>query len=288
VAEDAGTRRLGAGGPVVSALRLDGQVALVTGAGSGIGRALAQGAAEAGAVVHLADVAVDAVRAAAEELTSAGFEAHAHECDVTDGAAVARLVADAAAAQGLDVAFLNAGINGVPSMLQPGGSLLDLPFEAWRRVLSVNLDGLFHGLQSCARVMVPRRSGSIVVTASTAGLRPEPRVSYPYMASKSAVVGMVRQTALELAGSGVRVNAVAPGPVVTNIAGPGPRNPEDAAAWKNTIPLGRWGQPADVVAQALLLASPASAWTTGTVVVMDGGAGSLTQVLAEQLPGDRG
>lgn len=263
----------------------EGRVALVTGAASGIGLGIAQGAARAGAVVHLADRSADGVRAAADELTAGGAQVTAHVCNVVDGDAVRGLVDQVVTLSGrLDVAFLNAGVNGVPSMLQPGGSLLDLPFDAWRRVLDVNLDGLFHGLQACARVMVAQGGGSILVTASTAGLRAEPRVSYPYVASKSAVVGLVRQAALELAGSGVRVNAVAPGPVTTNIGGPGPRDPANAAGWEATIPMGRWGRTADVVPTALFLASPASGWTTGSVHVVDGGASALTQVTAEALP----
>ncbi|WP_299960473.1 SDR family NAD(P)-dependent oxidoreductase [uncultured Modestobacter sp.] len=265
----------------------EGRVVLVTGAASGIGLGLARGAARAGAVVHLADRDADGVRDAAYELTADGARATAHVCDVTNGDAVRRLVDHVAAASGrLDTAFLNAGVNGVPSMMQPGGSLLDLPFEAWRRVLDVNLDGLFHGLQACARVMVAQGGGSILVTASTAGLRAEPRVSYPYVASKSAVVGLVRQAALELAGYGVRVNAVAPGPVTTNIAGPGPRDPANAAGWQASIPMGRWGSVDDVVPTALLLASPESLWTTGSVHVVDGGASVLTQLTADGLPGN--
>lgn len=261
------------------------QVVVVTGAASGIGLALASAVAASGATVHLVDRSADEVLGVTRELVEAGADAQAHVCDVSDGPAVHALVDDVVSQSGrVDTAFLNAGINGAPSMLQPGGSLLELDFEKWRRVMDVNLDGLFHGLQACARAMVVRGSGSILVTASTAGLRAEPRVSYPYVASKSAVVGLVRQAALELAGYGVRVNAVAPGPVVTGIGGRGPRDPANAAAWQETIPLNRWGRPEDVVPTALLLASPASSWATGSIHVVDGGASALTQVLQPGLP----
>lgn len=256
--------------------RFAGQAALVTGAGSGIGRELACAVAAEGARVHLVDVN-ESVREVADELGGV-----AHVCDVGDPGAV-QAVFDGL--ESLDAAFLNAGINGVPSMLQDGGAVDELPFEAWRRVLTVNLDGLFSCLQESARIMKRQQRGSIVVTASTAGLRPEPRVSYPYVVSKHAVVGLVKQASLELAGYGVRVNAIAPGPVVTNIGGTAPRPAAAVAAWENAIPARRWGQPADITDLALLLADARSAWMTGGVHVVDGGASALTQVLSSELPG---
>ncbi|WP_069812430.1 SDR family NAD(P)-dependent oxidoreductase [Streptomyces sp. TP-A0874] len=273
-------------------LRIDGRVVLVTGAASGIGNEIARACVREGAVVHLAD-ASEAVHTAAEQLAGAGSgTAVPHRCDVTDPEAVRGLVEGVVAASGrLDVAFLNAGLNGVPAPLQPGGAIDELPFSSWRRVMDVNLDGLFHCLQQCARVMKEQRSGSIVATASTAGLRAEPRVSYPYVVSKAAVVGLVRQAALELARFGVRVNALAPGPVVTNIGGTGPRPAASVAAWEDSVPMRRWGRPADVTGLALLLASDASSWMTGGTHVVDGGASALTQVLSDALPapdaGDR-
>ncbi|MEU4656543.1 SDR family NAD(P)-dependent oxidoreductase [Streptomyces sp. NPDC023723] len=265
--------------------RIDGQVVLVTGAASGIGHAIARACVAEGVTVHLADVS-DAVHTEAGKLSGTGNGTVAsHVCDVRDRDAVRALVDDVVAASGrLDIAFLNAGVNGAPSLLQPGGAIDELSFEEWRRVMEVNLDGLFHCLQHSARVMKRQRSGSVVVTASTAGLRAEPRVSYPYVASKSAVVGLVRQAALELARFGVRVNALAPGPVVTNIGGTGPRPASSVAAWEDSIPMRRWGRPEDVAGMALLLASGAASWMTGGVHVVDGGASALTQIGSDALP----
>ncbi|MEU5702451.1 SDR family NAD(P)-dependent oxidoreductase [Streptomyces aurantiacus] len=268
-------------------LHIDGQVVLVTGAGSGIGHAIARACVAEGATVHLADVSDtvhDAAGKLAEESTGAGTVV-SHVCDVRDKDAVRVLLDDVVAASGrLDISFLNAGINGVPSLLQPGGAIDELSFEAWRGVMDVNLDGLFHSLQHSARVMKKQRSGSIVVTASTAGLRAEPRVSYPYVASKSAVVGLVRQASLELARFNVRINALAPGPVVTNIGGTGPRPAAAVAAWEDSVPMRRWGRPDDVAGLALLLASGASSWMTGGIHVVDGGASALTQIPSAALP----
>ncbi|MDQ0772566.1 dihydroxy-acid dehydratase [Streptomyces aurantiacus] len=159
------------------------------------------------------------------------------------------------------------------------GSIVKLPADEERP-----LDGLFHSLQHSARVMKKQRSGSIVVTASTAGPRAEPRVSYPYVASKSAVVGLVRQASLELARFNVRINALAPGPVVTSIGGTGPRPAAALAAWEDSVPMRRWGRPDDVAGLALLLASGASSWMTGGIHVVDGGASALTQIPSDALP----
>lgn len=265
--------------------RFDGQVVLVTGGASGIGWELARGCAERGAVVHLVDVDGDAAAQAAGKLTAAGHQASAHRCDVADPDAVTTVIDAVAAASGrIDIAFLNAGINRTPSMVQPGGTIDELPLEDWQRVLGTNLYGVIHCLKNCARIMKPQGSGSIVVTASTAGLRAEPMISYPYVVSKHAVVGLVRQASLELARFGVRVNAIAPGPVHTNIAGPGPRPPAMIAEVENHLPLRRWAQPADVAGLAMFLASAAASWMTGGIHVVDGGGSVLTQLTSDRLP----
>ncbi|MFE2759469.1 SDR family NAD(P)-dependent oxidoreductase [Streptomyces halstedii] len=258
---------------------------LVTGAASGIGRAIATGCARAGARVHLADIDADALAVLAAELRDEGHQVDTALCDIADPAQVAELFAPfGPEGARLDGAFLNAGVNAGAGLAAEGGAIDELPWEVWRRVLDINLDGFFHCLRHSAAVMKRQRHGAIVVTASTSGLRPEPMVSYAYVAAKSAVVALVRQSALELAGYGVRVNAIAPGPFTTNIGGRGPRPAAKTAAWERTIPVGRWGDPDELVAQALLLVSDAASFMTGGVHTVDGGATALHQLTAADLP----
>jgi NAD(P)-dependent dehydrogenase (short-subunit alcohol dehydrogenase family) len=264
--------------------QFDGRVVLVTGGASGIGFGIAQASAEQGAVVHIVDVDGASAAEAADKLTEAGHRANAHVCDVGDGEAVRELFDAVVAASGrIDHVFLNAGINRTPNMIN-GGGIDELSAEAWERVMSVNFKGVLHGFQQCARIMKKQRGGSIVVTASTAGTRAEPFMSYPYVVSKHAVVGLVRQASLELARFGVRVNAIAPGPVHTNIGGPGPRPPEMIAAVENHLPLRRWAQPAEIAATALFLASDAASYTTGGIHVIDAGGTVLSQFRSDELP----
>jgi NAD(P)-dependent dehydrogenase (short-subunit alcohol dehydrogenase family) len=201
-------------------------------------------------------------------------------CDISDAAAVASTVQDAATRfSSLDVVFANAGIPGERRPDGPASVIEQVRHEDWDRVLAVNLDGVLHTVQAAASVMRPQGSGGIVVTASTAGLRADPMVGYGYIASKAAVVNLVRQAALDLAPHNVRVNAIAPGPFRTNIGGKGPPNPAAEARWASTIPLGRMGDPEEVQGMALLLASPASSFMTGGVFPVDGGALALSHAL---------
>src|SRR5437867_12846864 len=127
-------------------------------------------------------------------------------------------------------------------------------------------------MRAAAAVMKPQRSGRIVVTASTAGLRTDPMVGYSYAVTKAAVISAVREAALELAPHGVHVNAIAPGPIRTRIGGGVLPSKEIEQLWAATVPLGRMGEPDEIKGVALLLASPASSFVTGAVIPVDGGA----------------
>ena len=241
---------------------------VVTGAASGLGFAMAEVLAQAGARVTLADV--DA--AALERLELEG-DVRRQVVDVADAGQVDALIDGAVAAYGgLDVVFANAGISLEPGFKDPGGGLAGIDAEQWRRVMAVDLDGVIATMRAAARVMKPQGSGRIVMTASTAGLRTDPMVGYSYATAKAAVIAATRQAALELAPHGVLVNALAPGAIRTRIGGGVLPGPEIERMWADTIPLGRMGEPDEIKGLVLLLASPASSYITGAILPVDGGA----------------
>jgi NAD(P)-dependent dehydrogenase (short-subunit alcohol dehydrogenase family) len=139
-------------------------------------------------------------------------------------------------------------------------------------LIDINLHGVVYTAQAAARHMKRQRSGSIVTTASTAGLRNDPYTAYSYTIAKAAVINFTKQAAHDLARWGVRVNAIAPGPFRTHIGGKGPRSAEADAVWDAVVPLGRMGDPREIRGLALLLASGAGSFMTGGVYPIDGGA----------------
>lgn len=249
-----------------------GTVALVTGAGSGIGRAVAETLAGCGAVV----VAADRDESRLEQLTAESDNdlLHPRQLDVADAGAVDTLVDGIVDEHGrIDTVFANAGISGGRGLTDPSanGGIDSFDMATWYQVIDVNLHGVVHTARAAARHMKRQRSGSIVVTASTAGLRNDPIVSYSYVVAKAGVVNLVRQAALDLARWQVRVNAIAPGPFKTNIGGR-PVTAEAEAMWSSMVPLGRMGNTTEIRGLALLLASRASSFMTGAVYPIDGGA----------------
>lgn len=247
------------------------RVALVTGGGSGLGLAIAGVLADCGARVVIADRDQARLGQAGGDLSARG-QAETAWADVSDAPAVTELIEGIVARHGrLDVAFANAGIGGGRSPGHPSGSIDRLDLDQWHTLLGVNLHGVAHTVRAAAAPMKQQRSGSIIVTASTAGLRQDPFVSYAYAVAKAGVVNLVRQAALDLARWQVRVNAIAPGPFRTNIGGPGPMPPEAVTRWNAAVPLGRMGDPAEIRGLALLLASDASSFMTGGVYLADGG-----------------
>jgi NAD(P)-dependent dehydrogenase (short-subunit alcohol dehydrogenase family) len=248
-----------------------GKVVLVTGGGSGLGLAIAGVLADCGARVVIADRDERRLKDASAGLAGRG-PAEQALVDVSDPRAVTELADGIVARHGrLDVAFANAGIGGGRPPGHPAGSIDRLDLDQWHTLLGVNLHGVVHTVRAAAGHMKQQRSGSIIVTASTAGLRQDPFVSYSYTVAKAGVVNLVRQAALDLARWQVRVNAIAPGPFRTNIGGGGPMPPEAVARWNAAVPLGRMGDPAEIRGLALLLASDASSFMTGGVYLADGG-----------------
>jgi NAD(P)-dependent dehydrogenase (short-subunit alcohol dehydrogenase family) len=257
-----------------------GRSALVTGAASGIGLAYAECMAEAGAKVTLADIDAEGAEREAARLRSEGADARAVTCDVSDLAQVAAAFdSHVATYGGLDIAFANAGWdagNGFWSPAgerNPAGQIDVYDAEAWNRSIAINLSGVFHTIREAVRCMkAGGKPGSIIATASNAGLMNEAIVGVPYMPAKAGVLHLVRHAALELAEYKIRVNAIAPGPFITNIGGGWvKKDPAAKLAFDKTIPLGGMAETHQIKPLALLLASDASSYMTGAHVVIDGG-----------------
>ena len=259
-----------------------GRSALVTGAASGIGLAYAECMAEAGARVTLTDIDAEGAARAAHRLTDAGYEVRWDSCDVADLAQVARAFDHHAAAYGgCDIAFANAGLdvgNGFwtpDGKRNPQGQIDVYDPDRWNTSIAINLTGVFHTVREAARVMkanTARRGGAIVITSSNAAEVNEAIVGVPYMAAKAGVKHFMRHAAYELAAFGIRVNAIAPGPFVTNIGdGWVKKNPVAKAAWDQLVPVGRMAETWQIKPLALLLASDAGSYMTGAHVMIDGG-----------------
>ena len=248
--------------------RLEGRVAAITGAASGIGEATARRFVEEGASVMLGDIQEDLGESLAAEL---GDAAEFRRCDVTVEEDVAALVDAAVDAFGaLDIMMNNAGIVGAR------GPIAEIPAEEFKFTMDVHLTGTFYGMKHAARVMQPRGSGSIISLASTAGVQGGlgPHV---YAAAKHAIVGLTKNVAAELCRSGIRVNCLAPGSTATPLVahahlGDHEALDEVAAELADTSPIrGRAALPIDIANGALYLASEESGNTNGHCLVLDGG-----------------
>jgi NAD(P)-dependent dehydrogenase (short-subunit alcohol dehydrogenase family) len=249
---------------VASLLDFRGRVAVVTGAGHGLGKGIAARFAEAGAavVVHFRRHAGDA-QALAAEITARGGRAIALQADLAREEDATRLVAETVGALGaLDVLVNNAGA-------YPVAPLLEMPAAQWDEVVDANLRTTFLCTQAAAREMVRRHSGGAIVNvASIEGESPAPGHSH-YSAAKAGVLMHTRAAAQELGRHGIRVNAVAPGLIGRD--GIEESWPEGVARWRAAAPLGRLGTPEDVADACLFLASPAARWITGAILAVDGG-----------------
>jgi NAD(P)-dependent dehydrogenase (short-subunit alcohol dehydrogenase family) len=248
----------------LSAFSLAGKTAFVTGAGQGIGRALAHGLARAGAIVVVTDVRPDTAAQVADEIRKADGEAVHHPLDVSQPADIEAVVGWSERELGaVDVLVNNAGIR------DHADSFTMTP-EEWDGVFAVNVRGPFLMSQALARGMAARGGGSIVNVASQLGLvgmagRPA------YTASKAALINLTRTLALEWAPQRIRVNAIAPGPILTPMTEARTRDPEINQRYQDATPLGAWQDPGELVGAVVYLASGAAAFVTGSVLVVDGG-----------------
>jgi NAD(P)-dependent dehydrogenase (short-subunit alcohol dehydrogenase family) len=249
-------------------LKLDGRVAVVTGAGQGIGAACARALGEAGARVVVAELQPDRVAKSVAELKGHGIDAHGIALDVTKSADVAaalkRILADH---KQVDILVNNAGVAKSDVRAE------DTTDAHWRFHMDVNLDGLFWCCRDFGRHMLERGKGSIVNVGSMSGFivnKPQPQAFYN--ASKAAVHHLTRSLAAEWGMRGVRVNAVAPTYIETPLTKFGiEENPEMYAVWKEMTPMGRVGQPDEIAAVVLFLASDSASLLTGSIVLADGG-----------------
>ncbi len=246
---------------------LHDQVAIVTGGGSGIGRATATLFAAVGARVMVVDIDPAAAAGTAEEIRVAGGQASAFTLDIADETAIDRVLGEIVAKEGrIDIIVCNAGCG-------QNGSATEMPLESWKRVIDINLTGSFLCARTAARDMILRKNGgAIVFTASIMGLSGGGfGNNVNYQASKGAIVNLVRGLAVEWAPHGIRVNAVAPGWVKTQMTSRWSSDPERLAKIAEWVPLNRLADPEEIASAILFLASPAASMITGHTLPVDGG-----------------
>ncbi len=241
-------------------MRFEDRTAVVTGGGSGIGRAIAEGLAAEGARVAIVDIDAGRAETAAREL---GTSAVAIQADVSRPEDAARLAAEAARQLGkIDILVHSAGVGAERSFL-------DTTPEEWRRIIDIDLSGTFYTCQAVAKVMAANRYGRIVTLASTAGIRGGTGRT-AYGAAKGGVITLTKVMAVELAPLGITANTLAPGAIETELVRK-MHSAETRVVYRRGIPLDRYGVPEEVAAAALFLASDEARYVTGAVLAVDGG-----------------
>ena len=249
--------------------RLRGKVALVTGAGSGIGRAIALRFAAEGAALVVNDLLADAAQRVVKEIEAANGRARAFPADVADARQVEAAVRFAIAQFGrLDVLVNNA------AAVLPG-AVEGLSDDAWRRTQSVTLDGVFYGMRAALPIMAAQKSGAIINISSGAAIAGEPGLG-AYGAAKAAIVNLTQTAAVENAARGVRINTILPGPIETPPLLAAVEATGGRAGWERQIPCGRLGKPEEMAAVALFLASDEASYVHGAAIVADGGVSART------------
>ena len=248
---------------------LAGKTALITGASRGIGAAIALALARHGADVAVNSRTPEALEKIATRVSELGRRAVVLPADVTDVNAVRDMVDGAVAGLGhLDIVVNNAG--GTAFMVP----FTELRFAGWQKVMRLNTESVVHVLQAVGPHLLERRSGSVINVASVAGLGATPTLA-PYGASKAACISLTRSVAVEWAHAGVRVNALCPGWTATDLNRNLWENEELSAGMMTTVPMGRWGKAEEMAGPAVFLASEASSYMTGQVLVVDGGQSAL-------------